>query len=164
MIVLETERLLFRDHEVDDLDPFCAMEADPEVRRFVGGKPRTREQAEEKFRRVYLPPVRNRRALWATVFSRKAVASATAASIPLTGKRRCARFLSRQTLLGTRACDRGGPRIYQVRVRRARVDANHLERRDRKRCVGPRSRKTRLRVGAPREGEPRSFDHFELRA
>lgn len=68
MIVLETERLLFRDHEVDDLDPFCAMEADPEVRRFVGGKPRTREQAEEKFRRVYLPPVRNRRALWATVF------------------------------------------------------------------------------------------------
>ena len=33
MIVLETERLLLRDHEPADLEPYCAMEADPEVRR-----------------------------------------------------------------------------------------------------------------------------------
>jgi ribosomal-protein-alanine N-acetyltransferase len=68
MIVLETDRLLFRDHEIDDLEPYCAMEADAEVRRFVGGYPRTRGQAEEKFRRVYLPPLRNGRGLCATVF------------------------------------------------------------------------------------------------
>jgi [ribosomal protein S5]-alanine N-acetyltransferase len=68
MIVLETERLLFRDHQLADLDPFCAMEADPEVRRFVGGRPRTRDEAEAKFRSIYLPPVSNRMGMWATVF------------------------------------------------------------------------------------------------
>jgi len=67
MIVLETERLLFRDHTLDDLEPFCAMEADPEVRRWVGGAPRTREAAERKFREVYLPAVRNRMGMWATI-------------------------------------------------------------------------------------------------
>jgi RimJ/RimL family protein N-acetyltransferase len=67
MVVFETERLLFRDHTIDDLEPFCAMEADPEVRRWVGGYPRTREQAERKFREVYLRPVRNRMGMWATV-------------------------------------------------------------------------------------------------
>lgn len=67
-VVLETERLLFRDHEPDDLEPFCGMEADPEVRRFVGGAPRSRERAEAKFRQVYLQPVPDRLALWATVY------------------------------------------------------------------------------------------------
>jgi RimJ/RimL family protein N-acetyltransferase len=50
MIVLETERLLFRSHRPEDLDAFCEIEADPDVRRFVGGQPRTREAAERKFR------------------------------------------------------------------------------------------------------------------
>jgi len=72
MILLETERLLFRDHEPDDLEAFCEMEADPEVRRFVGGKPRTRDAAEQKFRTVYLRPVRNRIGLSATVFKPEA--------------------------------------------------------------------------------------------
>lgn len=67
MIVLETGRLLFRDHTLDDLEPFCAMEADPEVRRWVGGAPRTREAAERKFREVYLLLVRDRMGMWATV-------------------------------------------------------------------------------------------------
>lgn len=68
MVVLETERLLFRDHEIGDLDAFCAMEADPEVRRWVGGHPRSREAAEEKFRRTFLKPRQNRLGMWATVF------------------------------------------------------------------------------------------------
>ena len=51
MIVLETERLLFREPEMQDLDAYCAMEMDPEVRRFVGGYPRTREEAEQSFRK-----------------------------------------------------------------------------------------------------------------
>ena len=68
MVVLETERLLFRNHELGDLEPFCAMEADPEVRRWVGGYPRSREAAEEKFRRTYLKPRTNRLGMWATVF------------------------------------------------------------------------------------------------
>jgi RimJ/RimL family protein N-acetyltransferase len=67
MVVLETPRLLFRDHESGDLEPFCTMEADPEVRRFVGGKPRTRAEAERKFRSMYLRPHPERLALWATV-------------------------------------------------------------------------------------------------
>jgi ribosomal-protein-alanine N-acetyltransferase len=67
MVILATSRLLFRDHDISDLEPFCAMEADPEVRRFVGG-PRSRAGAERKFRSVYLPPVPDRLGLWATVF------------------------------------------------------------------------------------------------
>jgi RimJ/RimL family protein N-acetyltransferase len=67
MIILETDRLLFRDHELADMEAFCAMEADPEVRKYVGGRPRSRPEAEARFRSIYLPPVRDRMALWATV-------------------------------------------------------------------------------------------------
>ena len=73
MIVLETERLLFRAHEPQDLEPYCAMEADPEVRRYVGGKPRPREVAEEKFYRVFLPSSPKRLRLWATVYKPEGV-------------------------------------------------------------------------------------------
>jgi [ribosomal protein S5]-alanine N-acetyltransferase len=66
LIILETERLLFRPHELDDLEAYCAMEQDAEVRRYVGGAPRTREAAEAKFRAA-LQPVRDRLRLWATV-------------------------------------------------------------------------------------------------
>src|SRR4051812_45247379 len=68
MIVLETARLFFRDHTPEDLDPFCALEADPEVSRFVGGRPRTREGAEHRFRNSFLRFVPDRLCLWATVF------------------------------------------------------------------------------------------------
>ncbi|MGZ4778631.1 MAG: GNAT family N-acetyltransferase [Thermoanaerobaculia bacterium] len=68
MIVLESARLLFREHVAADLEPYCAMEMDPDVRRFVGGQPRTRAAAEEKFKRVYLPAPSNRLALWATEY------------------------------------------------------------------------------------------------
>ena len=54
MVVLETERLLFRPHEGGDLEALCAMEADPEFRRpFL---PRTREEAERSFYGAWLPP------------------------------------------------------------------------------------------------------------
>ncbi|HKA35860.1 MAG TPA: GNAT family N-acetyltransferase [Thermoanaerobaculia bacterium] len=66
MIVLQTERLLFRSHRPEDLDAFCAIEADPDVRRFVGGQPRTREAAVRKFRR-HLGRSTSRLRLWATV-------------------------------------------------------------------------------------------------
>jgi len=68
MIILESERLLFRDHEPADLDAYCAMEADPEVRRYVGGAPRTREAAERKFQRSLERPESNRLWMWATVY------------------------------------------------------------------------------------------------
>lgn len=67
MIILETERLLFRPHQPGDLEPFCAMEADPEVRRYVGGAPRTREAAEQRFwDRPMLPPFA-KLSMWATI-------------------------------------------------------------------------------------------------
>jgi RimJ/RimL family protein N-acetyltransferase len=37
MIILETERLLFRDHIPADLEAFCAMEADPIVATVEAG-------------------------------------------------------------------------------------------------------------------------------
>jgi [ribosomal protein S5]-alanine N-acetyltransferase len=66
MIVLETDRLLFRQHEPGDLEAYCAMEQDPEVRRYVGGYPRTREAAEARFRGA-LQAIPHRLRLWATV-------------------------------------------------------------------------------------------------
>jgi RimJ/RimL family protein N-acetyltransferase len=37
--VIETERLILRGHRADDLGACAAMWADPEVTRFIGGKP-----------------------------------------------------------------------------------------------------------------------------
>jgi ribosomal-protein-alanine N-acetyltransferase len=45
----ESQRLLFRDHQPSDLDAYCDMEQDPEVRRYVGGEPRARKDAERRF-------------------------------------------------------------------------------------------------------------------
>ena len=67
MIILESERLLFRPHEPADLDSFCAMEMDPEVRRYVGGYPRSREDAERRFRQGPLEPTPDRLGVWATI-------------------------------------------------------------------------------------------------
>lgn len=68
MIVLESERLLFRDHEPADLEPYCEMEADPEVRRYVGGAPRPRDAAERKFQAGLHRVAADRLAMWATVY------------------------------------------------------------------------------------------------
>ena len=68
MIVLESERLLFRDHEEADLNAYCEMEADPEVRRHVGGAPRSREAAESRFRKGLQRPESNRLWMWGTVY------------------------------------------------------------------------------------------------
>jgi RimJ/RimL family protein N-acetyltransferase len=43
--VLETERLRLRCHRVEDFGGCAAMWADPEVVRYIGGKPLTREEA-----------------------------------------------------------------------------------------------------------------------
>lgn len=67
VIILESERLLFRPHEPADLDSFCAMEMDPEFRRYVGGHARSREDAERKFPAGQLRKVADRLAVWAAV-------------------------------------------------------------------------------------------------
>jgi ribosomal-protein-alanine N-acetyltransferase len=67
MIILESERLIFRPHEPADLDGFCAMEMDPDVRRYVGGYPRSREDAERKFPYGQLQEGYGRLGVWATV-------------------------------------------------------------------------------------------------
>ncbi len=67
MVILESERLLFRQHEPADLDSYCAMEMDADVRRYVGGSPRSRADAEQRFRNGPLKPVSDRLAIWATV-------------------------------------------------------------------------------------------------
>jgi [ribosomal protein S5]-alanine N-acetyltransferase len=65
-IILETERLIFRQNRIEDLDAFCDMEADPDVRRYVGGKPRPREEAEKRFL-PSLKPAADGLHMWATV-------------------------------------------------------------------------------------------------
>ncbi len=73
MIVLESERLLFRDHEASDLNAYCEMEADPEVRRFIGGAPRARDAAVERFRKGLHRPAGDRMRMWATVYKPEGV-------------------------------------------------------------------------------------------
>jgi [ribosomal protein S5]-alanine N-acetyltransferase len=66
-IILETERLLFRPHVHTDLDDFCAMEMDIDVRRYVGGYPRSREDAERRFPKNGTKEIQDRLSVWATV-------------------------------------------------------------------------------------------------
>lgn len=49
--ILETERTMLRPHRLDDFDAYVAMWADPAVTRFIGGKPRTREESWMRFLR-----------------------------------------------------------------------------------------------------------------
>lgn len=42
---VETQRLILRPHTVDDFDDEAAMWSDPEVVRYIGGTPSTREQS-----------------------------------------------------------------------------------------------------------------------
>ncbi len=48
---VETERTILRAHRLDDFDDYAAMWADPAVTRFIGGKPRTREESWIRFLR-----------------------------------------------------------------------------------------------------------------
>jgi [ribosomal protein S5]-alanine N-acetyltransferase len=67
-IILESERLLFRPHLITDLDDYCAMEMDIDVRRYVGGSPRSREDAEKRFPKNQLQKMAaDRLAYWATI-------------------------------------------------------------------------------------------------
>jgi len=43
--VLETARLRLRAHRVDDFEAFAAIWGDPEVSRYLGGRPSTREES-----------------------------------------------------------------------------------------------------------------------
>ena len=42
--VIETERLVLRSHRLDDFADYLALWTDPEVTRFIGGRPSTREE------------------------------------------------------------------------------------------------------------------------
>ncbi|MCX7306084.1 MAG: GNAT family N-acetyltransferase [Hyphomicrobiales bacterium] len=43
--VIETERTFLRAHRLDDFDDYAALWADPVVTRFIGGRPRSREES-----------------------------------------------------------------------------------------------------------------------
>ena len=62
MIRLETPRLILRDHEPADLEPFCAIESDEAYRWPQAVHPR--EELERSFREVWLRP--KPLGLWAT--------------------------------------------------------------------------------------------------
>lgn len=65
---LETERLKFRSHEARDEPDFVAMHTDVAVRRYVGGKPWTREKAVARFAGQYLWKPTDVFGLWATIY------------------------------------------------------------------------------------------------
>ena len=51
--ILETERLILRGHRRDDFPDYARMWADPDVTRFIGGKPFTEEEAWARFMRAF---------------------------------------------------------------------------------------------------------------
>lgn len=65
-ILPETTRLSFRKHIMADMENYCAMEMDADVRRYVGGQPRTREEAEKRFMST-LTPSTSSLGMWATM-------------------------------------------------------------------------------------------------
>jgi len=67
MIFLETERLLFRTHELHDEPAFIALHTDAEVRRYVGGQPWPVETAQTRFRNEYIGKPDDTYGLWATI-------------------------------------------------------------------------------------------------
>jgi RimJ/RimL family protein N-acetyltransferase len=48
---IETERLILRPHRLEDFDAYVEMWADPDVVRFIGGKPFDRESSWSRFLR-----------------------------------------------------------------------------------------------------------------
>jgi RimJ/RimL family protein N-acetyltransferase len=48
---IETERLILRPHRLDDFEAYAEMWADPDVVRFIGGKPFDREASWSRFLR-----------------------------------------------------------------------------------------------------------------
>ncbi|TPL65805.1 GNAT family N-acetyltransferase [Mesorhizobium sp. B2-4-1] len=49
--IIETTRAILRAHRLEDFDAYVAMWADPVVTRFIGGRPRTREESWMRFLR-----------------------------------------------------------------------------------------------------------------
>ncbi|TGQ71065.1 MAG: GNAT family N-acetyltransferase [Mesorhizobium sp.] len=49
--VIETQRTILRAHRLDDFDAYVTMWSDAGVTRFIGGKPRTREESWMRFLR-----------------------------------------------------------------------------------------------------------------
>lgn len=49
--VVETERVILRPHRLEDFEAYREMWANPEVTRFIGGRPRTREESWGRFLR-----------------------------------------------------------------------------------------------------------------
>jgi len=54
LVFLETERLLLRQFTLDDVDNLYNLDSDPEVMRFVGGTPTSREAVENHYLPAYL--------------------------------------------------------------------------------------------------------------
>src|SRR3546814_10368251 len=45
MAMFETPRLILRPHNLGDFEPYCAMNSDPDVLRFIAAAPLSREDA-----------------------------------------------------------------------------------------------------------------------
>jgi [ribosomal protein S5]-alanine N-acetyltransferase len=67
MILLQTSRLLLRTHDERDEPAFVEMHTDPEVRRYVGGRAWSIDEAITRFRARFLGEPRTAYGLWAAV-------------------------------------------------------------------------------------------------
>ena len=166
---LETERLLIRAHAPADIDPYCDMEADPEVRRYVGGSPRPRDQAEGRFQREMEANAADDMSLWATVYKLEGVYIGRcgvyphfdANSLPIPGEGTLALYIARSYWgrgLATEAGSallRHGFTVLKLR----RIVASVQEGNDASVRV---VEKLGMRLMRTEQGEYRSFLHYEI--
>jgi len=161
VITLETERLLLREHEADDLDPFCAMKMDPEVRRFVGGRPRTRDEAEQKFRKI---PSNDRLPFWAIVYKAEGRYIGRGGLHPMPGSAPGLGFYIARAYWGRGFATEAAQAFVEYGLRELKLQRiiSSVE-------VGNAAsvhvlEKLGFSLVRREEGERRSFDHFELMA
>jgi len=64
-VLTETARLRFRPHQSSDQDSFVAAQMDAEFRRYLGGRPRTREDATRRFKNNLRRTPRGPLGMWA---------------------------------------------------------------------------------------------------
>lgn len=150
MIVLETERLLLRDPEVQDLEGFCAMEADFEVRRFVGGYPRTRQEAAARFRRG-LRAKKSDLPFCTMIYKPERCSIGRCGLHPVPGGDVALGFYIARAYWG-QGLATGRQGLRQAWVPAAAAAENRIDGRKRKHGLGPRPRETRISMGQFRTG------------
>ena len=171
MIILETERLIFAAPiEPADFEPFCAMEADLEVRRYVGGASsphsRSRRAALLEPGPCYLPSRQTLHVGDSSEIGRslhrplRHLLPHRSTNGPVPGEAALGFYLARP-LLRPRPAPRGRHRLRRLRLRRTQPYADRYRRPNWQPSLRPHPAQDRLHHPRHEPDAFARFDHFE---